>query len=584
MTTQRAVEERLWRLNRDPGAFRTELEGRFGLSPVAAAVLASRLDEPSIDAAERFLNPRLTDLLPAWDLEGMRPAADRLARALRGKERVIVHGDYDADGVTACALLVRVCQALGHAITPYIPSRMEEGYGLSDAFVRTALAESADLVVTVDCGIHEGERIGELMSGGVDVVVTDHHEPGGVAPPHACAVIDPKLPGSRYGFPHLAGVGIAFKLAWAVCETMAGSAQVGPTLREALLGVLPLVALGTVADVAPLVGENRILVRYGLQSMLRPGPGLAALLEVAGATGRPISVRTLSHQLAPRINAAGRMGLAERALALLLEEEPARAAEQAEELDRENRARQKLCQELQAEAEDLLAREDSHDRAAIVVAREHWHEGVVGIVANRLVEAYGRPAAVIALDPETGIGKGSARSLPGIDLYAALERAGEHLVQFGGHELAAGFQLRADSVPAFGRALSEACDALAGGRTIRPELAVDAGLPLPAATAELHAELARLAPFGERNPEPCFLAAGVTVPQPARTFGNGGRHFSFSAAQGGAVRRAVAFGRPEWLPLVERSGARLDIVYALQMNDYYRPARLELRVVDLRPA
>ncbi len=573
-----------WVLAPAPGETAHALARDLGLSAVTAGLLVQRLEVPSPQAAQAFLRPSLGQLHGPWQLQGMREAAARIVRAIEASERIVIYGDYDTDGVTATAVLARILQQLGCRPATYLPSRLEEGYGLSDEFIAQARTDGTALVITVDCGITEHDKIAALTESHIDVIVTDHHEPGASALPAGLAVVNPKRTDQDYPFRELTGVGVVFKLAWAVCETVMGSPRVGKRLQEALLGVLPLVALGTIADVAPLVDENRILVAHGLQAFRRADPGLAALAEVSGVDLARLTVRDVAFGLAPRLNAAGRLGDADAALHLLLEDDPRRATGLARELDRQNRERQKLCQQTREEALSLVR--DSFDPArdaAIVVAADRWHEGVVGIVAGRLAEEFHRPAVVIALLPDEDSGKGSARSIEGLNLYEAMSCSRQRFLRFGGHEQAAGFSIPRHEIDPFRSELNEACHQQMRTRPLDPTLPIDGSLDLAMLTIELLRELERLAPFGCGNPRPRFLARGVRVAGQPRLMGREQQHFSFNASQNGVAHRAVVFNNTEWLREIDAGKREWDIVFAPTINEYRATPRVELKIEDMRP-
>ncbi|MDR3077940.1 MAG: DHH family phosphoesterase, partial [Planctomycetota bacterium] len=357
---------------------------KLGISRIMATVVAGRVSPLTLENVQAFLKPSLNSLVSPWRMDDMDKAADRLVKAIRARQRVVVYGDYDTDGVTASALMIRACRAAGHSLGYRLPSRFEEGYGISSDFPRQAAEEGVDLVVTVDCGTSEGEKIDALARSGIDVIVTDHHEPGDRGlPGGALAVLNPKRNGSAYPFRELTGVGVAFKLAWAIYERLSGAPKIEPRLRASLLSLLPRAAIGTIADVAPLMGENRAIVHGGLKNMQGAIPGIAALMEVCRLGPGDPTARSVAFSLSPRLNAAGRMGNADLSLDLLIEDDPARARRLAESLDRHNAERQTLCQAILKEAE--AEAEKSHDLLAddaIMVSHEGWHEGVIGIVAG----------------------------------------------------------------------------------------------------------------------------------------------------------------------------------------------------------
>ncbi len=574
-----------WSLAPEPGPEASLLADKLGVSPVTAALLAQRLPGVSPESARVFLEPSLADLHSPWDLPDMKIAAERLAKAVSADEKVVVHGDYDTDGVTACAVLLRALAALGCKAEPYLPSRFEGGYGLSDEFVRLATERGVDLVVTVDCGTSEHDRIRALLDAGVDVIVTDHHEPGGIELPPALGVVNPKREDSSYPFRELVGVGVAFKLVWALCQEVQGAKKVGDRLQRMLLSLLPFVAVGTVADVAPLVGENRILVTHGLRSLRRSCSGLQALLDISRTRGERLTARDIGFSLAPRLNAAGRMGEADLALSLLIEEDPGRARDQAKRLDRANSSRQKLCQTIEAEArEEVAGSFDPARDGAIVVGGDGWHQGVIGIVAGRLAEAYDRPVLVIAFEPGEDTGRGSARSIDGLDLFAAMSRSRPRFLTFGGHEQAAGFTIQRDEVGPLRNELSSFCHAQLESGAVQPSLNVDRELDFTDLSLSLARELEQLSPFGKGNPQPRFMSRNIRIAGKPRLLGSSGRHFSFNASQEEVAYRAVVFNRTDWLDQMDAGVACWDMVFTLELNHFGTSPRAELKVVDMHPS
>lgn len=545
----------------------------LGVTPLLARVLVARGLVDS-GAARAFLDGGPADLCPPWRLPGMERAAARLAQAVRRGERVLVYGDYDADGVCSTALLVGFLRRLGAAVNYYVPDRAE-GYGLHAGALAAAREEGYGLVVTVDCGITAVAEVSEARALGLDVVITDHHQPADELPP-AVAVVNPLLreePG-----PVLAGVGVAFKLAQATGELL--------DVEAGFAGVragdwLDLVALGTVADVVPLLGDNRLLVKAGLRLLEQaPRPGLAALLRVAGLEP-PLTSEAIAFGLAPRLNAAGRMGSADPAVELLLEGSAQRAWDLARRLDRDNQARQAVEEQILREALQRVEGEvDLQREAAVVLASPLWHEGVVGIVAGRLAERLQRPVVLLALAGEEG--KGSGRSVPGVDLFAALAGCRDVLRRFGGHRQAVGLALAADRVLELRRRLGEAVAAQGGGGG-PAGLRLDAEVLLseldPAAVREM---AAALAPFGEGNPEPLLACRGVRLLE-ARPVGKTGEHLRFTVAADGQELSGIGF-RCAALARQVDVGGRVDLAFQPRLSAWGGEERLELRLSDLRPA
>jgi single-stranded-DNA-specific exonuclease len=515
------------------------------------------------------------DLLP--DMEA---ATARLEHAVRRGETILVHGDYDVDGVTGTALLVRLFRLVGARVEWHVPNRFTDGYSFGAHSVARAAELGATVVVSVDNGTSAADVIAELARRGIDTVVTDHHEPPPRGPlPAAAAIVNPKLGHSTYPFRELCGSGVAFKLAWGVARRISGARRVREDLKRFLVDATAFAALATVCDVVPLVGENRILARRGLTAIERaPGVGLRALLAAAGLAQRRLVAEDVGYALGPRLNAAGRLASAGLAIELFLTEDAARARALAAELDRLNLERRRIEAEITAEAFAQAA--DYGDRGehpVLVLAREGWHQGVVGIVAARVAERFGRPALVIGLDGESG--RGSARSVPGFDVHGALAGAAEHLVRFGGHAAAAGCEVRASELPRVRAAVSaRAREMLAGTDQAPRPLAIDLELPLASVDEGLMRVLERLEPCGEANEKPVLLSEARLAAEP-RSLGGDGRHLALPLRDGERVHRAMAFGmgpRAGELSL----GRPIHAVYTPRWNTYRGETSLELLLHD----
>ena len=552
----------------DPAA-RQALE-EAGLPPLAAMLLCARgLDSP--EKARDFLtgggplpDPRL--------LRDMDKAAARVSAALERGETIAVYGDYDVDGITATALLTDFLRREGGTVIPYIPDRMEEGYGLNQEAVDTLRAQGVTLIVTVDCGITAVEEARYAAGAGVDLVITDHHECKEELP-RAWAVVDPHRPDCPYPFKHLAGVGVALKLVLA----LGGPAR----KRELLERYADLAAVGTVADVMSLTGENRRLVRLGLEAVRRsPRPGLRALLREAGLEGRPLTSGAIGYTLAPRINASGRMGCAWLAAELLLTADPARAEELAARLCQLNRDRQVIEAEIYAQCLERAEAIPPQERRALVLAGEGWHQGVVGIVASRLAEKYACPTFMICL--QEGRGKGSCRSFGGFNLFDALESCAPLLEGFGGHALAAGFTIQEENIPAFAQAMNQCVLRCTGGAEMVAALDIDAEVEdVGALTLEGVEGLDLLEPYGAGNPKPVFSLSGCTVTSISEV--GGGRHLKLKLTAGGRSFDAIFFSATAAEAGVA-PGDRLDVAFTPQVNEYRGWRSVQLQVCDLRPA
>ena len=554
-----------------PAGSRAELE-RAGLPPLCAAVLCAR-GVDTAPAASAFLAHGPDLLHDPFLLRDMEKAVERISRAIREQETVAVYGDYDVDGITATCLLTQFLRTLGGQVVSYIPDRTEEGYGLNNHAIDALARQGVTLIVTVDCGITAAQEVEYARALGVDVVITDHHQCKEVLP-QAVAVVDPRRPDCSYPFPDLAGVGVALKLALALTA---------PAQRpQVLLDYGELAAIGTVADVMLLQGENRALVHLGLERLADCSrPGLQALLREAGCPrGQVPTTVTIGYGLAPRINAAGRMEQAGTALELLLTQDPQRGQELAQELCQLNRLRQAIELEIFQHCDQLLTHTPALSAPVIVLAGEGWHQGVIGIVASRLAEKYACPAFMISLDGDKG--KGSCRSFGGFNLFGALERCAPLLDSYGGHELAAGFSIRRDNIPAFRAALCQLVEEFAGHQPMESSLDVDCEIPHCSLLSTQDVEsLSLLEPFGSGNPKPVFLLRSVCVL--SHTDVGGGRHLKLKLRRDGVVMDAIFFSANTAACGIE-NGQRLDIAFTLQINQFRGNRTVQLQLCDLRPA
>ena len=525
--------------------------------------------------AARFLKPSLDHLHDPFALADMGVAVERVLGAISRKERVAIHGDYDVDGITSTVILERMIAALGGQVTHFIPERIRDGYGLQVPAVERLHADGVRLIISVDCGIRSMDAARRAADLGIDLIITDHHEPERELP-RALAVINPKRPDCSYPDKNLAGVGVALKLVQALC------ARSG---REKWLpGFVKIAAIGTLADVVPLVGENRVIAKIGLDLLSR-GPhkvGLRALLDASGLTGKTIDSYHVSFILAPRVNAAGRMATPDIAARLLLATDDAMAEEAralAAQLNEENLRRQDQEQEILAEARRAIENDpDIGAHSVLVVAGEGWHRGVIGIVASKLVDAFHRPAVVISI--EDGVGHGSCRSIGAFDMLGAIEACGTHLVRFGGHKMAAGLTLEAGALKAFRSALQAHGDDHLGPDDLRPRLRIDARLGLDAIKGRLVEDVLSLEPFGLGNPRPVFCAGPVEIVDGPRRIKE--RHLKMAVRQHGRIFRAIAWRSVEREPfLVEHRGA-LDVAFSLTQNTFNGETNTELTLADMR--
>lgn len=580
----------------DPRA--ADLAHRLRTSALVAQVLLNRGLEHADDCAQ-FLRPQLKSLHDPALLPGCQRAAQRLARAIAEKQKIVIYGDYDVDGITATAILWHAIRELGASAESYIPHRVEEGYGLSPAAVGKLCDQGAQLIVSVDCGVTAIEAAAVAAERGVDLIITDHHEwcvdEGSGAPllPNCHAIVHPRLPGegAAYPNPHLCGAGVALKLAWGTALALTGLSRVSDSFRGFMMEAMTLAALGTIADVVPLQGENRVLAHYGLCGLPHSRlAGMAALVRASGLDGQKIDSYHVGFWLAPRLNACGRMGHAGLAVELLTSADADRAAEIATFLEQQNRQRQATERAILAEALEQARQlgDDAEDSPCVVLASPSWHPGVIGIVASRLVDRLHKPTVLVALggaesdsEKEALGGQGSGRSIAGFHLARALEACREHLEACGGHEMAAGLRLRPEKFEGFRAAFRAHA-----GREIRPELLIrqlslDAEGRLEHMTDGLVNELHRLGPFGNGNRKPLLCLRSVSLAGPARRVGKAGDHLQFQVRQGDVRMKCIAFGAGDWTDHLQ-PGMTLDLAAQPQLNDYQGRVSVELEVKDLR--
>ncbi len=581
MPTAAASTLRRWRLRAVDAAAVARIARAQQVSPVLATLLVARgLTET--DAVAEHLRAPLGSLHDPSLLTGMAAATRRVLRAIREREPILVHGDYDVDGVTGTTLLVRLLRILGADVHWHIPDRFADGYSFGPHSIHKARATGARLVISVDNGTSAAATIAELAALGVDTVVTDHHEPPAGPLPAAVAIVNPKLRDATYPFRDLCGGAVAFKLAWGLCQEISGACKVRDDLREFLVEGMGYVAIATVCDVVPLVGENRILARHGLRVLEgSQRPGVRALLQVCGLAGRELVSEDVGYQIGPRINAAGRLDNARRAVELLLSEDEREARRLATELDALNLERRRIEAQLLVEARrEAEAYADVERWPVLVLAGQGWHQGVVGIVAGRLAAQYQRPAVVIGLDGATG--RGSARSVAGFNVLAALDGGGTHVLRHGGHEQAAGMEIEAGRVDAYREAVCARAREMLGGRAYpAPETWIDCDLPFGAVTEPLQREIDRLRPFGERNEKPVFHSANLRLADFPRVLGGDKSHLLLNLRSGDHVLRGMAFGQAA-RELELKPGVPVHAVYTPKWNHFRGETRLEVEVIDFR--
>ncbi len=555
--------QKIWKI-REPDIDKKDiLASELGVSSLFAQLLLHR-GITDAAAAGRFLRADLVDLHDPFLMKGMGRAVERLREACAKGQRVFVATDFDADGVTSCAVLEEELRRRGAHVRHYVPHRIKDGYGLNDEAVRLASGWPADLFVSLDCGVTSVDEIRALAEAGIFTVVVDHHEPPSALPP-ADVILNPKQADCPYPFRDLASVGLVFKIIQALGA-------------DDLYDSLDVVALGTIADVAPLVDENRIFVRHGLDRLARTErPGLRSLMETAGIADKKMSTRSVSFILAPRLNASGRMDSAYASLDLLLSADFREARELAQSLNDNNRLRQQTEERVMGEAMDLIARENLDKENIIVLSKEGWHPGVLGIVASKIADRYYRPAVVISLQDD--VGRGSARSVPHFHIYEALTQCASLLREFGGHQFAAGLTIERDRVDEFRRmlnAVSRACLEKEGGV---PVLEADAEIPLSLVGEALMRDIDRLSPFGEANPRPVFVTPHLRVRSRPSVVGR--NTLKFWVTDGAATFEAVGFGLGDLLDTVANCGY-VDLAYRLGWDTWKTHNPIQLEVRDLR--
>ncbi len=566
------IRQKRWSIREPDPAMVTSLCRALAVSPIMAGLLVNRaISDP--ETASRFLSTTLADLHDPFLLRGMEPAVERLLRAIQNGERICIYGDYDVDGVTAVALLISFFRSIDVDCFYHIPKRLEDGYGLSAEGVAAAVARGARVIITVDCGVTAVEEAMLCKELRVDLIITDHHTPGDRIP-DAVALIDPHQAGCQFPFKFLAGVGVAFNLLIALRGRLRNTGWFDRKKEPDLRDFLDLVALGTIADLVPLLDENRIFAKYGLTVLSGSSrQGVRALKRVAGVSG-PVGCGVVGFRLAPRLNAAGRLENAALGVELLLCDDPQQAAAMAAELDASNAERQALEQEILRDALAMVgSAQETKGRKSIVLASKAWHPGVIGIVASRIVDIYHRPTVLIAL--QDGNGRGSGRSIPGFHLHDALRACSDHLVKVGGHKYAAGLSVDEVTLEDFVASFEEVAAGRLTPGDLTPELAIDAELIPGELTVSLAETIQGLAPFGIGNPEPVFLIRSAEVLE-RRVIKE--QHLKLQLRAGGARFEAIGFN----LAAKQPAERRVDVAFSLDMDDWRGQTRLQLKLKDVR--
>jgi single-stranded-DNA-specific exonuclease len=574
-----------WHIQPHDQAVVAGLERSAGVSSIVARLLAARgLTAP--DEVRSFLSGSLSDLRDPDLLPGVAEAADRMLAAAKAGRNIVVYGDYDADGMCATAILMNCLEAIDAQASWYVPDRFEEGYGLNGDALESLAKKGASLVVTVDCGIASVAEARKARELGLELIITDHHSFADTLP-EADVLVHPRLPGAGYPFGELCGAGVAFKLAWAIATRACGSKQVTPRLREMLLKSIGFAALGTVADVVPLLDENRIYVKHGLECLRkRGGPGIERLLELAKLQEKSqLESEDVAFRLAPRLNAAGRLGQAASGIELLTTADAARAVSLADYVHELNAQRDTLERSIQlAAAKQARDRFDPEQDPALVLADRGWHAGVIGIVAGRLAEKFHRPIVMLARDEHQGRPAiGSVRSVPGFDVHAALVTCRDLLVTCGGHAAAAGLRIEDAKIDAFRARFLAAVDQRMPAALRQAQITLDGEATLASLTLDTVQQMEQLAPFGQANRRPVLCASGVRLAEPPRTIGAGARHISMNLVQHGAKLRGVAFGGADWLDHLPAPGQPFHVAFKPKINEFRGRRTAEMEIIDWRP-
>ncbi len=578
--------QRQWRIVPHDAPRVEQLMQSSGLPAVVAQLMVSRGVYAADDAA-KFLDSKLTGLRDPQELPGVPLATEILVAAINDKTPIVIYGDYDCDGMTGSAILVNGLRLLGADVSYFVPNRLEDGYGLNEDAIRKLAKHGKKLIVSVDCGVTSVHCAAVCKELGVKLIITDHHTIGDELP-DAAAIVHPQLPGTAYPFAGLCGAGVAFKLAWSLCQTISGAKKVTEPMRRYLMQSLALCAIGTVADVVPLIDENRILVTHGLRMLkAEPLPGLVELMKITKLTEQStLTTESIGFNIGPRLNAAGRLGQAQLAVELLTIGPGERAESLAQYINQLNGNRDTLQRSVYLAAKKQIKSDfDAEADPALVLAGVGWHQGVIGVVAGRLAEKYGKPVFVISLDSTdasqaTGSGRSGGMK---IDLYQALEECSERLAKFGGHKAAAGITIDERQIEAFRgdfcEAISRQCDEL----DLEPELRIDAEAPLLQLNLNVVKQMEMLAPFGQSNPRPQLYCTGVELDEPACKMGGGDRHLTLKLRQGSRVVRGVAFGAGGWCDEINAVDGPIEIVYRPVINEFRGFRKVEVHLVDWRP-
>lgn len=559
-----------WNIKEPDKRLQDKLSKSLGIHPIIAGVLINR-NIKTQSSAKRYLECDLSGLYNPLDLKGMKRAVKRIKRAFKDKEKILIYGDYDVDGITAVVLLSCVFKKFSPKVIYYIPNRLQEGYGLNKDACKFAKREGVSLIVTVDCGITAKEEVDYLNSLGIDIIITDHHQPQDSLP-KAHSIIDPLQPGCNYPFKYLAGVGVAFKLAQGI---------LGEFLEEPLLYLRPhldLVALGTISDIVPLLEENRIFIKHGLKELNQTKKiGLQSLINISNLDNKIISSRHIGYILGPRINASGRLGSADAAVKLLLTDDLQEANALAKLLNDGNRHRQKIQEKTFKEALSLVQKDVNFKDHRVIVLHDDWHPGVIGIVASKLVEKYYRPTIIISTREE--IAKGSGRSIENFHLLEAVKECSRFLHSFGGHKKACGITILKDEIPHFKDMINEIAHNVLSAEDLFPSITIDSEIPLHEIDLRLIGELDRLSPFGLQNPKPVFSSSNLYLKDTPRTLKRNG--IKLLLTDGKVTHEAVGFSIED-VDLDSLRGRNINLAYTPTLNTYQGMDYITLQIKDIK--
>ena len=557
-----------------------EIKEDLGLSEVVHKILSNRLADHDQDEVYQFLNPTLSYLEHPKEMKDLEKASDVICKVIESGEQIAVHGDYDVDGITSTIILCKTIQQLGGDVSWWLPNRAKDGYGISKRFIEKCKKDKPSLIITVDCGITEHEKIKELSDAGIDVVITDHHTVNSEGvPKSAKVVVDPHREDESCQFKNLAGVGVAFKLCWSICEKLSSNLSV--SLQDYLQWILPYVGIGTISDVMPLVGENRIIVSKALDliNINCIDDGLKYLLSVSKLNVGSITSRDIGFMLAPRINSAGRMDDPSIAFDCLFNDDEGKAFE----LDSLNLRRKDISETLTEKAILEAAKQCSMDDVVLIISGKGWHHGVVGIVAGRVAETLGRPTIILNIN-DKGIASGSARSIPGFNLYNAVSASASKVLRFGGHAQALGVALNEEDIEEFRKEINreELYEKIDTPQDSEPSMSFDCEVSIQQIKPQLMRDLDKLEPFGEANPEPIFVSRGVEVSK-FKTMGEGSKHFNAVFYHAGSSLRGVGFNCPQLIEDYDESTEKYDVAFFPVWNTFRGSKTLELRIKDMKP-